>query len=899
MSLAIGSSLGPYDIGELAGRGGMGEVYRARDTRLKRDVAIKILPAEVAADPDRLARFQREAEALAALNHPNIAAIHALEHIAGIRFLVMEFVEGDTLDDRLRHGALYERDATGIAVQICAALSAAHDKGIVHRDLKPANVKVTSAGQVKLLDFGLAKLVGPDDAIDGRSGRLQDLSHSPTMSLGASRLGEIAGTAAYMAPEQARGKPIDKRADIWALGCVIFEMLTGDAPFGGETLTDVVAAIVTKEPALDRLPADTSPRLRWMLTRCFQKDPAARFRDAADVATVLAAMPDAAPSVGRPALARWWVTAGVAAAAALAGAGIVAWLERTPPSTPAVLRFDLPVLRAPVNQPMGVSPDGHAIAYVAATPNNRAALWVRTLDGSDPRMLEGTETDRPFMYPTWSPDGRVIAFSADGKLKKIDAAGGTVETLATLEGQVGGIAWSRAGTILFASNDHGLRIVQQSGGPVTVVSERDASLEETYHDCPAFLPDGRHFLYLGYSEPKPENRAVFVGSLDAKARTRLMASDSCVTYAAPGFIVFMRGQTLMARPFDAAKLAFTGDAVPLVDSVATLANGEVGAFAISDGGTLAFRRSSSQDASRQFVWIDRSGKMSDPIGPVIQTGNPVVRIAPDGKRITFSAGVDSGRDDIWTDDLEHNVRVRLTTDPDIDHVPVWSPDGTRIAFDSHRGGHGSILYEIAASGAVPERVLMPADGNANAAVDWSRDGRYLIFQRSPSGAPPWDLWVLPLVGDGKPFAYRATPADEERAALSPNGRWLAYMTNESSTYQVVVQPFPDPSGGKWQVSSDGGLSPRWRADGRELYFVSTKGSMMAASIAPDRPFEVLKTTTLFRIPAGFDLTQSQGYDVAPDGQRFLFTLPVGNTSPAITVVVNWRSLISERAARSN
>ena len=885
----VGTSLGNYEIGELVGRGGMGEVYRARDSKLKRTVAIKVLPGELAQDPDRVQRFQQEAEALAALNHPNIAAIHALEEANGQRFLVLEFVEGETLAERLQAGALPPGEVVPLALQICGALAAAHDRGIVHRDLKPANIKITPDGQVKLLDFGLARIFSHDATSP-------DLSHSPTMTASGTG-GLIAGTAAYMAPEQARGKPVDKRADMWALGCVLYEMLTGHRVFSGETVTDILAAVVTQEPALDALPADATPQLHWVIGRCLQKDASARFRDAADVAIVLVgpAIPHAAqPVVTR----RRWPLLAASVLAAVAGTAMVMTLLRSPAPRPPLARFDIPVTGVPINQPMAVSPDGRRVLYVSVTApgagstSQRMSLWVRPLDALEATLVDGTQTSPTLMNPAWSPDGRSIAFVAEGKLKKIDASGGAAETLATLDSQIGGIAWNRDGVILFATNNHGLRSVAASGGPVSAVTERDASLDETYHDCPDFLPDGKHFLYLGYSEKKTENRAVFMGELGSRTRTRLMASDSCVEYVQPGFLVYTRGRTLVARPFDADGMRVTGDAVAIVEDVATYSNGEMAAFAVSDGGTLVYRRPASQsEANRSLVWIERSGRTSAPLAE-IRLGNATIRLSPDDKRVAYAAGTDGSRDDIWTHDLERNVRLRLTTDPNLDHVPVWSPDGTRIVFDKHTG-QGSSLYEIPSSGAVPERELFKVDnGDFIAAADWSRDGKVLVFHRSAAANPPWSIWGLRLDGDRKAFPYRVTAADSVAATLSPNGRWLAYSTNESGTYQVVVQPFPDPSGGKWQVSATGGRFPEWRRDGRELFYLSPANELMAVPVTTEASFTSGHPTMLFRAPT-LGASQWGAFAATADGRQFLFSAPAANAAPPITTVLNWTALVTK------
>jgi Tol biopolymer transport system component len=875
--------IGVYEIGPLVGRGGMGEVYRARDTRLKRDVAIKFLPSHLAQDPERVRRFEHEAETLAALNHPNIAAIHALEISNNVRFLVMEFVEGETLDERIGGTPLPEDEALAIGRQICSALAVAHDRGIVHRDLKPANIKIAPDRRVKLLDFGLARMFAPEAC-------QSDLSDSPTITASAGAH-VISGTAAYMAPEQARGLAIDRRADMWALGCLLFEMLTGRPVFSGDTVPDILAAVVTREPPIGDLPAGTSSQVRWLVARCLQKDLNTRFRDAADAAAVLGMTVEPALRAARSPWRQRTATGAVAVVVGLAMLGVVKMLNsKSAPPLPPV-RFDVPVNAAPVTQPMAISPDGRQIAFVGSPDATHFALWLRRLDALDAKLIRGTETLRTLMSPAFSLDGGSIAFVADGKLKRIDASGGSAATLAYVDSQIGGIAWGRDDILLFASNDHGLRRVSASGGEVVSVTERDTTLDETYHDCPVILPDGRHFLYLAYSVAKPENRAVYIGSLDSKGRTRLMPSDSCVKYSAPGFVLFSRGRTIVARPFDARELKLAGEAVAIVDDVATFSNDELAAFAVSDGGTLIYRKVGVPETTRSLVWIDRNGKVSEPIGAPIQSTTPVVRLSPDNRFIAFSTAGEGRPDDIWTHDLQRNIRLRLTSDEGVDHLPVWSPDGSQLMFDSHRSGKGSAIYRIPANGAVAERLFLQPEGRlANGVNDWSRDGRFLVFQQSATAKPPWSLWGLPLFGERKPFVYKTSAADNVGGRLSPNGRWLAYATTESGTSQVVVQPFPDPSGGKWQVSSTGGSNPIWRRDGRELYYINSTSDLVAVEVKAESAFAIAQSTTLFRTALGF-ATPGFPYDVSADGMRFVFAIPSGNTTPPITTILNWSSLI--------
>jgi Tol biopolymer transport system component len=886
--LSSKTRIGAYEIISPLGAGGMGEVYRAHDTRLNRDVALKVLPKSFAQDADRLARFAREAHLLAALNHPHIAAIYGLEESGDVRALVLELVDGETLATRLGRGVIPVPEAIEIAKQIAAALDGAHEQGIVHRDLKPANISITRAGVVKVLDFGLAKLTDPAAA-----GSQSNLSLSPTLTspVLTTQAGMLLGTAAYMSPEQARGRDADKRADIWAFGCVLYEMLTGKQAFAGETVTDVIAAVVTREPDLAHLPPDTPAGIRWLLARCLQKDPRLRFRDAADAALLL----DPTATPGAPVVASSqrrqlpWILGGGAAAIALIALGVAAagyWRAPTASSPPLI--FDIAV-NAPLNQRIVISPDGRQIVY-AANDGGALALWVRALNDLTARPIPGTAGVDSFSQPFWSPDGRYVAFAAGGKLKRVEPNGGVPETIASIDTQFGGGAWSQSGTLLIASNDHGLRSVPAAGGTFTDVSTRTP--DELYHDCPSFLPDGRNFIYLSYGG-KPEDRAVYLASLDSAERTRLMTAESCPIYAA-GHIMVPRGQTVFARPFDPKTRAFTGDAVPVATNVAAFANGEVPVFASAEGGVMAYRTRSEEASNRRLVWMDRNGRASDPIGPPLRSN--AIQLSPDAGSVAYSEPTESSVDDVWVYDLARGVKTRLTTDPAVDHAVVWAADGKRVIFDSHRDTPAAaVLYERVADGSVAERqVLAPEKGVAHSPRAVSADGRHVMFARSVTGSAPWDLWVLPLAGAAKPFPYAASQFDEGGGAISPDSRWAAYVTDETGASQVVVQPFPNPAGGKWQISMNGGAHPRWRRDGRELYYVAPNGDLVAVAVSGENHFTVGRSSVLFRTPFTY-VGRSQPlppYDVRSDGQQFLLALSSGNpnTTP-ITTVVNWPALL--------
>jgi eukaryotic-like serine/threonine-protein kinase len=883
MSFAPGAHFGPYEIVAAIGAGGMGEVYRAHDSRLNRHVAIKILPQLFAADADRIMRFQREAQVLASLNHPNIAHIHGVEEVGGVRALVLEFVEGPTLEELIA-GGLSLAEGLQMARQIAEALEAAHEAGVIHRDLKPANIKVTPGGVVKVLDFGLAKPSGADQSSSS-------LSMSPTITSPAmgTHAGVILGTAAYMSPEQARGKPVDKRADIWAFGAVLFEMLSGRQLYAGDTITDVLAGIVTREPDWRMLPTGTPRAVRRLLARCLEKDPKQRLRDIGEARIALTAPDDEPKQPVQGSRSTSWIVGGALAAAAIAAlvtAGLSRLYRPAPvPSAPEV-RFEIPVLGTPT-QAFTVSPDGNHVAFVADNGGGQYVVWLRSLDAMDARILAGTEGTPPREFQFWSPDSRHLVFAQGGRLKKVDITGGLPETITDVVPGFSGGAWSRTGAILIATNGHGLRRFSSSDGALTDVTKLDLAQGDTYHDCPFFLPDGHHFVYLAYREKKLESSTLYLGDLNSNVSTPLMNADFCAAYV-PGAIVFPRGTALMARPFSEERLAFSGDAVTVVQNLALLPSGEVGLFATaSDAGALAYR--TARVVTSRLVWTERTGRSRPSMGPPLAATQ--ISLSPDGTKVAFSEGTDRPQDDIWVYDIGRDVKSKLTTDPAIDHFPTWSPDGSRLAFDSHRDGIA--LYEMPASGAVPEHQILAAEpAMQQSARSWSADDRFLLFQKSKGVS--WDIWVLPLSGDRKPFPYVATPASETDPVFSRNGKWVAYDSTESGKLQVVVQPFPDPSAGKWQISTQGGAFPRWRGDGKELYYLAPSGELKAVAVTTEPTFAIGKTTTLFQTSLGYTGTpQGPRYDVTADGQRFLVLTPdAGVGSAPITVILNgWNTLL--------
>jgi Tol biopolymer transport system component len=915
MALTPGTRVGHYEVAASIGAGGMGEVYRARDTKLNRDVALKVLPDAFARDPERLARFRREAQLLASLNHPNIAAIHGLEEsgsAAGeIAALVLELIDGPTLADRIAAGALPLEEALTIAKQLADALEAAHELGIVHRDLKPSNVKVRTDGAVKVLDFGLAKALDVDRA--GVPPSHAGLSQSPTITSPAMMTGAgvILGTAAYMAPEQAKGRAVDRRADVWAFGCVLYEMLTGRRAFEGEDVSETLAFVLTKEPAWEALPPAVPVSVRRLLRRCLEKNPARRLRDIADArldideaiaSPAVDASTAAAGAVAVAASPVGWrgftlrhavagmVLALVAAAASLAAS---AYLRPAGPA-PREVRFEIPVQGGGNVGFIGLSPDGRLVAYnAAARSGGPPILWVRPLDSLEARALPGTEGAS---VPDWSPDGRYIVFDgSDQRLKKIDVTGGPPQTLTALpSGVYQGAAWSPAGVIVYSSGGRLYR-VPDAGGDSTLVSEPDVTLGETAHWGTAFLPDGRRFLHVAWSA-EPDNRAIYVGSLDSPERTRLMPAESKAQYA-DGFLVFVRERTLLARPFDPERLQFTGEAVPIAERIFYAGNG-LAAFETSGRGELIYRvgEGTAEFTTRELVWVDRNGVKSERVGEALNS--PRVELSRDGRRVALSE-VGDGNVDVWILDLEREVRTRVTTQPGPDTSPVWSPDGADVVFGSGEAGAVPSIARMISSGASVARTLLTGrQGMLLRPQAWSADGRSLILERGVFAARlQRDLVVLDPVAGGEPAPYLTTPFDEGSPAPSPDGRFVAYVSNEPGVPEVFVQPFPDPSGGKWQISTGGGQYPRWRPDGRELFYLDRERRLVAVEMRTDGPLQIGTSVPLFTAPVPFPQGGSANtpYDVSPDGLRFLFSALLENpgdgqeatSANPITVVLNW------------
>lgn len=871
MPLPTGEKLGPYEILGLIGTGGMGEVYRARDPRLGRDVAIKV-SAERFTE-----RFEREARVIASLNHPNICTLHDV----GPNYLVMELVEGPTLAERIQQGAIPFDEAVRIARQIADALEAAHDKGIVHRDLKPGNIKIKPDGIVKVLDFGLAKLGGIAAAVS---------DSSPTMTRGETEAGVILGTAAYMPPEQAKGREVDKRADIWAFGVVLHEMLTGKRLFHGETTTETLAAVIERAPRWDNVPAQARPLLR----RCLEKDPKRRLRDIGEAMVWLESPPEPVPA---PATARTrWLWPAIAAIllAATALLGFL-YLRPKPSAAPEIARFEI---AQPPNvaftDSFAVSPDGRKLAFTASTSGNFNQLWVRFMDTLQARPLPGTDVAGG--TPFWSPDSRYIVFFAQGKLQKIEATGGPAQTLCGgLTDPIRGGFWTSDNKIIFSTNSlNGLWQVSAAGGACSPFTALTSG--ENRHLFPTLLPDGRHFVFA--RSQSTTIGGIYLSSLDAKpndpASTKLLPDISATAYvpsinsSTVGYLLFVRGGTLMAQSFDNQRLELEGEAVPIAEHI------PASGLSASATGILVYRNGSIAAADR-LTWFDRKGKELGVVGdPAVFEINSPPALSPDGKRAAFArTDSQSGNTDIWLFEFARGVSSRFTFDPGQDINPVWSPDSARIAFAGERNGVWGI-YQKASNLAGGEELLYKSGNLPARPATWSRDGRFLLY----SAGSPYDIGLIPMntpASSGADLKAREilhTQFNERGARLSPDGRFFAYVSNSSGKDEVYVQTFDasssGPAGGTVMVSKDGGTSARWRGDGREIFYNTPDGNIMSVDVSNTPVFQASVPKVVFRPPASPGLF----WDVTSDGQRFLLVVAASPASSTpYTVVQNWQAAL--------
>jgi serine/threonine protein kinase/WD40 repeat protein len=900
----IGKSLVHYEITSEIGRGGMGEVYQAKDTKLGRDVAIKVLPEEFALDKDRVARFQREAKLLASLNHPNIAAIHGLEESEGIHFLVMELIEGQTLKDRIKSGPIPVEEALKLALQMAEALEAAHENGVIHRDLKPANIKVTPDGKVKILDFGLAK------AYAGDQGNVS-LADSPTISAAATQKGVILGTAAYMSPEQAKGKPVDKRADIWAFGVVFFEMLTGRQAFTGETVSDTLASVLAREPAWQSLPPNLHSRIRFLLERCLEKEAKDRHSGISDarveIQKVLAdpsglfvqpstiTKPRKRMQIGLPLVATIAVFCIIIAALAV-------WiLKPTEPRQVSRFYYEVPEGREfsnPLSPFFKVSPNGRQFVYCTTE-----GIYLQSIDELDAKLIAGTVDEDP-SDPFFSPDGQWVGYwsMADEKLKKIPINGGAPIALADIDNS-SGPSWCDDNTILYGSYISGIRRISADGGtPEVIIGQAGEHLIS-----PQLLPDGKSVLFTKHEWVGGALQAV-MESLETGERKVLIEGAIGVRYYPTGHLIYTIENDIFAAPFDPDKLEITGGQVPLLEDVFTSTRTH---YDISDSGTLLYipgtnAATGTSVEQRTLVWVDRNGKEEAIPTPPNDYGLP--SISPDGTKVALSANIGDNVD-IWVWDFARNTMTRLTFDDAADLAPLWTPDGKRIVFTSGRKGTG--VYWKAADGTGEVEHLCSVPGKSLLPVSWSSDGKTMTLMAvdirpiSTAQNIGSDIGVMSMEGDREYRPLLEEKYLEANPRISPDGRWMVYTSNESGREEIYVRPFPEvQSGGRWQISTNGGSGPLWSPNGQELLYQSNEG-MMVVDVETEPTFRPGNPKSLFRgtyySPSLAQVAIPQ-WDIHPDGKRFLMIKDLQTTDEdsaggiphKFIVVTNWFEELKQR-----
>jgi serine/threonine protein kinase/Tol biopolymer transport system component len=889
VTLAAGTRLGPYEIASPIGAGGMGEVYRAKDTRLNRTVAVKVLSAQLASTPELRQRFEREARAISALNHRHICVLHDIGQQDGIAFLVMEYLEGESLADRLMKGVLPLDQALRHGIEIAEALQAAHRQGIVHRDLKPGNVMVTKSG-IKLLDFGLAKtLAAPSGPLTPST-----LSSLPTEEQPLTAEGTIVGTCQYMAPEQLEGKEPDARTDIFALGAVLYEVLTGRRAFTGQNQASLIAAILSSDPApVSRLQPLCPPSLDRVVAKCLAKDPDERWQSAGDLATELKwiAQGASATEVPERRTRRLWPIAWLALGAAVALAAI--GLVRRPSDAPQAVGAAVTATLLPPpgvdyafdseQGPPAISPDGQRLAFVGVRRDGTQGLWVRELSRPTAREIPDTAGAS---YPFWSPESRRLAFFAGGRLNVVDLAGGSVRTLCPAS-YPRGAAWGPGDVILFAAQWGGIHRISASGGEAVAITKLE---KEVSHRFPHFLPDGMHFLYIGFPFSRGIGETkVYVGSLGSAESRTLMKASGEVLFAAPGWILFYRGRGLVAQRMNLETLTLEGDPLPLVEPVrAMLTTAGMTIASVSDTQTLVYQEGLS-GANAQLEWYERSGRVLGRVGHPGDRLRP--RISPDGRRLAADAldteQPESSRD-VWLFDLGRGLETRFTFEAGNERWPIWSPDGRTVVYSSN-DATGPAVFIKPATGTGAAEILFRSDAN-QLPTDWSRDGRWLALQSLVPGAKTtWDVWTYSFE-DKAVRRFVESEYAEAGGTFSPDGRWLAYSSDESGRPEVYVQPFPGP-GSKSRVSNAGGSGPRWRGDGRELLYREANGRFVAVPVTlHEGAFEAGTPQPLFALRN--NPTPGTQYDVTRDGQRFIVSVPVqAEGASPLTLVLNWPSLL--------
>lgn len=880
MSDLLGKKLGPYEVQSALGAGGMGEVYLAKDTRIDRTVAVKVLPSQTAASPEIRQRFDREARAISSLNHPNICALYDIGQQDGIDYLVMEYLEGESLSKVLERGPMPTADLIRIAIQIADALDKAHKQGLVHRDLKPGNIIITKNG-AKLLDFGLAKWQ--------TSGAITNLSMTRTSSPLTTE-GTIVGTFQYMSPEQLEGGEADARSDLFSFGVVLYEMATGKRPFAGKSQASLIASIMKEEPRpISVYQPMTPPALERVVAQCLAKEPDDRWQSAGDLKRELSWITQGGSQIGIPApvaaqrkrrMHASWIVAAVATLVALGLTGMKLMETKV---EPAVHRFTIerPYTGMRFDW-LKLSPDGTMLAVQALDSTGVRSIWVRPMNSLEFYQLPGTEgAARPF----WSPDSKHLAYFAGRQLKKIAVTGGPAQLITEASGADG--TWCKNGTILFDNNvGDSLMKVPASGGTATAATTFSTTEKELMHAWPCALPDGEHFLYLSQFDTTTQSGGIYtvcVGSLDGSVRKKLFRTSSQIDYSAAGYILHIRDGVLLAQPFSMDKLDVVGESVPVAERVAQAFGAHL--YSVSDNGTLVYQVGSVADAAR-LVWFDREGRPLDTIGQSAPFRD--IELSPDGTRLAYGLfDIQNQAEDIWVYDLVREVPTRLTFSDENDVWPKWSPDGATIRYSNNEGASFKVM-ERQANGLGEAKVVFATKGNVGPG-DWSRDGKTIVLGHQLGD---WDIWLLNASDSGKYTEFTDSPHQERRPRISPNGRYIAYQSNESGTFEIYVRE-NSSSGGKWQITASGGLTPVWSANGKELYYYNNSNDFFAVPVVTDKgSFEAGIPKKLFTQRVNFaGVTQSR-YAVSADGQRFLVNIPLADqTTSATLVTLNWNAAL--------
>ena len=878
MALSPGTKIGRYEIRSKIGEGGMGEVYRARDAKLNRDVAIKVLPAALSESTDRLHRFEQEAQAAGTLNHPNILAVYDVGVHQDAPYVVSELLEGESLREVLTGGPIATRKAVDYATQIAHGLAAAHDKGIIHRDIKPDNLFITRDDRVKILDFGLAKLSQPSAENTEQTDVATRRVHTNP--------GTVMGTAGYMAPEQVRARAVDNRSDIFSFGAVLYEMLSGRRAFHGDSPIETLNAILKEEPAeLTQSNPNIAPAIERVVWHCLEKSPERRFQSATDVAFALESLSGLSSHTSQqttgailPRQHAWrarplmWIAGG--ALLVLFLGAIALYFSRQQDNRGNTIKL---TLAAPANSTfpanVTISPDGQRVVFTATNAEGKRLLWVRPLDSLIAQPLPATDGARS---PFWSPDSRFIGYFANRKLLKIEATGGRPQNLCDVS-ENGGGTWSQSGVILFAGQEGLYRISAQGGTPALVTK---VSPKEEAHRWPYFLPDGRHFVFLG-DAGTTEDHNIRVGSLDSQDSQVLFGAISRIVFAPSGYLLYVNQGALVAVRFDASSLKVTGDTTTIADKIAAVGDNHEFDFSVSDDGTLAYQ---SGSITSQLTWFDRTGKKIATVGE--PAGSEHISLSPDGHSVAVGMLDADGRSsDVWLFDLSRSTPSRFTFDQYADGTPLWSPDGKQIIFGSNRiGGKSSVdLYQKSASGASEEHLLLRSD-SAKFATSWSSNGQFILFDNwVPQSKAA--IWMLPLSDpNSAKSVLQSTAFNQAQGQISPDGHFIAYSSDESGRFEVYIQRYP-PSSDKWPISSSSGLQPLWRADGKELFFLTEEQQLMVVEIKTGSSLETGVPHPLFQTP--MKMGAGYNYSVASDGQKFLISTPIEAGESPMTIVLNW------------